>query len=321
MTGNLYQKIQAVENLKKATESNEVRSVMEFKLLNFNNYVLTLSDILIVVFILVLTKYFIRLLNSILDRFAQRKKIEDRNKNTFVILLKYLIWIFTIVVSLEVIGFKITLFLAGSAALLVGLGLGLQAIFSDIVSGVFLLMEGSVKIGDIMEVDGLIGKVLKINLRTSEIFTRTGIIIIVPNHKFITENVVNWSHNATMTRFSVGVGVGYESDPALVKKILLECAATHGSTADKKPYEPFVRLIDFGESSLDFEVHFWSKEGFGIENIKSDLRFMILNKFRKNNVAIPFPQRDMNFKNTLDFRKHEDKMVQKPADSPIDRIL
>jgi small-conductance mechanosensitive channel len=293
------------------TSSNTVQHILEFRLLQFSNYQLTISDILLIAVIIVLCTYLLKLIGAILDRFVDSKRIDSRNRITISTLLKYLIWVIAIILSLDVIGVKITILLAGSAALLVGLGLGLQQIFSDIVSGIFLLLEGSVKIGDIMEVDGIVGKVLKINLRTSEILTRAGIIIIVPNHKFIVENVVNWSHNATTTRFTVTVGVSYSSDATLVKKILLECAVSHGSVVDRKPYEPVVRLIDFGDSSLDFELLFWSKEGFSIENIKSDLRFMILSKFRKNGVEIPFPQRDLNLRTGFDFIEKQE--VPPPA--------
>lgn len=286
----------------KDTSSSTFQHIIEFQLLKFSNYQLAVGDVLLIALILVICSYLLKLIGAILDSFVENKRIDNRNRVTISILLKYLIWIIAIILSLDVVGVKITLLLAGSAALLVGLGLGLQQIFSDIVSGIFLLLEGSVKIGDIMEVDGIVGRVLKINLRTSEVLTRAGIIIIVPNHKFIVENVVNWSHNATTTRFSVTVGVSYGSDAALVKRILLECAESHGSIVSKKPYEPLVRLIDFGDSSLDFELLFWSKEGFIIENIKSDLRFMILTKFRKNNVEIPFPQRDLNLKGGFSFK-------------------
>jgi small-conductance mechanosensitive channel len=293
------------------TSSNTIQQILEFRLLKFSNYQLTISDILLIAVIIVLCSYSLKLIGAILDRFVESKRIDNRNRITISTLLKYLIWVIAIILSLDVIGVKITILLAGSAALLVGLGLGLQQIFSDIVSGIFLLLEGSVKIGDIMEVDGIVGKVLKINLRTSEVLTRAGIIIIVPNHKFIVENVVNWSHNATTTRFTVTVGVSYNSDATLVKKILLECAISHGSIVDRKPYEAVVRLIDFGGSSLDFELLFWSKEGFSIENIKSDLRFMILSKFRKNGIEIPFPQRDLNLRTGFNFIEKQE--VTPPA--------
>lgn len=278
-------------------DKKQLINFLEFKLLDFNKYALTIGDLIIVIFIVVITTYLLKLINSILNRMVINQRLEERNKNSFFALIKYLTWIISIVICLEIIGVKITILLAGSAALLVGLGLGLQQIFSDIVSGIFLMLEGSVKEKDIMEVDGIVGKVLKINLRTSEVLTRTGIIIIVPNHKFITENVVNWSHNATVTRFNVKVGVAYNSNPELVKEILFNCANNHPLVVSEQPNVPFVRLIEFGDSSLDFDLLFWSKEGFVIENIKSDIRFSILSKFRENNIEIPYPQRDVNFRN------------------------
>lgn len=287
----------------KDVSEDTIQNLFELRLLAFGKYILTVGDILLIALIFILCRYLLKLIGAILDQFVERKRIDYRNRTTIALLSKYLIWVIGVILALDVISVEITILLAGSAALLVGLGLGLQQIFSDIVSGIFLLLEGSVKIGDIMEVDGLIGRVLKVNLRTSEILTRTGIIIIVPNHKFIVENVVNWSHNVTTTRFEVGVGVSYSSDPNLVKKILLECANSHGSVNSKKPYEPVVRLVNFGESSLQFELIFWSSEGFIIETIKSDLRFMILSKFRKNNIEIPFPQRDINFRSGIPERE------------------
>ena len=110
--------------------------------------------------------------------------------------MRYFVWVFVISVSIVILGFDITLLVAGSAALLVGIGFGLQNIFSDLISGLFMLFERKVKVGDVMEVDNIVGKVKAINLRTSELLTRDGYNIIVPNHKFITENVVNWSHNS-----------------------------------------------------------------------------------------------------------------------------
>ncbi len=294
---NILQKIpDSTKNNFRELSTTTIQDFFELRLLSFSKYKLTLGDVLLITLIIVLCTFLLKLIGAILNRFVEAKRLDARNKNTIFILTKYIVWVIGTVWTLDIIGVEITILLAGSAALLVGLGLGLQQIFSDIVSGIFLLLEGSVKIGDIMEVDGLVGRVLKLNLRTSEIMTRNGIIIIVPNNKFITENVVNWSHNATTTRFNVKVGVAYNSDAHLVKKILLECAVSHGAISSKKPYEPIVRLTDFGESSLDFELLFWSSEGFVIENIKSDLRFMILAKFRKNNIEIPFPQRDLNFR-------------------------
>ncbi|MGR3809471.1 mechanosensitive ion channel family protein [Jiulongibacter sp. NS-SX5] len=272
---------------------NKLKDILGFKLIELNSFSLEVFDILVLIIILVFTRLLLISINSILSRLVKNKKLEERNRKSFWLLIKYFVWVISLVLCLEAIGFQITIILAGSAALLVGLGLGLQQIFADIVSGVFLLVEGTVKIGDIMEVDGLIGRVTEIKLRTSEILTRDGIVIIVPNHKFITENVVNWSHNAFLTRFDVSVGVAYGSDPEKVKKILMDCAEEHmdvNTTANT----PVVRLTNFGDSSMDFKLLFWSSNGFAIENTKSELRFMIVKKFHEEGIQIPFPQRDLH---------------------------
>ena len=273
-----------------------IREFLSYRFFEYKDIHFDVADIFFILLVLAITRLILFILQSLINRLVRQGSFEGRNTQSFQLLFKYFLYIIVFVIILEILGVKITILIAGSAALLVGIGLGLQQIFSDIISGVFLLVEGSVKISDIMEVDGIVGKVTEIKLRTSEILTRDGIIIIVPNHKFITENVVNWSHNAVTTRFEVTVGVSYESDPEKVREILLDCAKENKEILFSKANQPIVRLINFGDSSLDFRLLFWSKNGFLIENTKSDLRFQIVKKFRENNIEIPFPQRDLHLK-------------------------
>jgi small-conductance mechanosensitive channel len=191
--------------------------------------------------------------------------------------------------------------IASISALLVGIGLGIQHFFNDVISGMVMLFDHSIKINDTVEIDNsLIGRVLKINLRTSEILTRENIIMIIPNSHFTTERVINWTHNAKLTRFTVSVGVAYGSDVRLVEKLLVEAAMEHPEVS-KEP-KPFALFSNFGDSSLDFDLKFWSEHTFLIEPIKSDLRFAIDQKFRDNNVTIPFPQQDVYIKTPIDMR-------------------
>ena len=142
---------------------------------------------------------------------------------------------------------------------------------------------------DVLDIGGLVGTVKAIGLRTSTVETRDSITVVVPNSKLVTDNVINWSHFDEKVRFKVGVGVAYGSDTKLVKKILLKIAADHPSVNEKP--NPLIRFTNFGDSSLDFELHFFSRNFIHIEDVKSDLRFEIDNAFRENNVEIPFPQR------------------------------
>lgn len=195
---------------------------------------------------------------------------------------------------IESLGFQINVLLAGSAALLVGIGFGLQPIFADLVSGLFLLFEGTVKIGDVIEADGVVGKIHQINLRSTEVRTRDNMIIIVPNSKFVVEKVVNWSHNAESVRFYVDIGVAYGSDVEMVMRVLKE-EMDRNSGIERTPGS-FVRFTSFGDSSLDFQLIFWTNDPFNVENLKSDLRRAIHARLKAEKIEIPFPQRDIHIR-------------------------
>ena len=271
----------------------------EYKLLEFDNFSLSVGTLLKAAAIIIITWVIVFLISRFISRVFKNRQLDEGRKQSVIQLIKYFLWIIGIIYMLDSVGIEITILLAGSAALLVGLGLGLQQIFQDLVSGVFILVEGAIRVNDIIEIDGLVGRILSIHLRTSRVLTRDGIVIIVPNHKFIDDNIINWSNHLVSTRFKVSVGVAYGSDVDLVRKILVACAFDHPDciTSDTmKDKHPFARFVDFGESSLDFELYFWSTNIFMIENTKSDLRFMINEKFKEHGVTIPFPQRDVHIK-------------------------
>ncbi|MEM9992113.1 MAG: mechanosensitive ion channel domain-containing protein, partial [Bacteroidota bacterium] len=201
-----------------------------------------------------------------------------------------------ILVAIQNLSIDLTVIWASITALLVGLGLGLQTTFNDWVSGIILLFEGSVEVGDIIQMDDkTIGTVRKIGVRTSRVETLENVTIIVPNSQLTNDKVINWSHYDNKIRFVVKVGVAYGSDTKLVKGLLLE-AARENEFVMTYP-SPFVRFVNFGDSSLDFELHIWSQDFLHIEDVKSDLRFSIDQRFRANDVAIPFPQMDIWVKN------------------------
>ena len=223
-----------------------------------------------------------------------REKIDDKRRMSIYLLTKYFVWIISVLFILQSLGFQITALLIGSSALLIGLGLGLQTIFKDLVSGLFLLFEGTMKVGDIIEADGVIGRVVDINLRSSELITREDVKIIIPNSRFISDKVINWSHDVDHIRFEIKVGLAYGTDVEKAITLLQE-VLDNNKNVMKKP-QSFVRFTNFGDSSLDFELVFWSCEMFTINNIKSDLRRQVYKKLNDNNMVIPFPQRDINIK-------------------------
>lgn len=264
-------------------------------LIETEEFDVTVYEILLILFIFLITALVMRVLKRVFRAREKRKEFDPGRSHAILQIIKYIVWIAVILISFETVGIKLTLLLAGSAALLVGLGLGLQQIFQDIMSGVAILFEGNLKVGDIVEIqNNLIGRVIEIGLRTSKIETRDNIIMVVPNSKFVTDIVINWSHNEKKTRFHVSVGVAYGSDVEKVSKTLLHCAEDQNKISPSP--KPFVRFNDFGDSSLDFQLFFWTSDTFSVEFIKSEIRYNIDAAFRKNGIHIPFPQRDVYVK-------------------------
>ncbi len=240
---------------------------------------------------------FLRLLlmtitNLILGAYYRRSKVDSGSQYAINRLITYFVYVVGVLLVLQAAGFDLVVLWTGAAALLVGIGIGLQQTFNDLICGIIILFERGVMVGDVVEItDHQVGTVRKIGARTATIETRDDIIIFVPNSKLIGENVVNWSHVERKARFHVGVGVAYGSDTALVREILLQVADEHPRIL--KIPKPLVRFLDFGSSSLDFEIVFFSRDLLRIEDVKSDVRFAIDTAFRARRVEIPFPQRDL----------------------------
>ena len=273
--------------------TEQIRQFLELPLLKIKDFELTLFDIVLVVLIFTFSRLLVWSTQKFLKRnIFRRSTIDEGRQFTLLQLIKYFVYIIATLLALQAVGVQLSLLLAGSAALLVGIGLGLQQTFKDLVSGLILLFEGNVTVGDIIEVNALIGRVTAIGLRTSKIESRDAITFIVPNSRLLEDNVINWSHNKKLTRFSIPLSVSYDCDPDKVKKILLECVRGNRDVVEKP--SPFVRLQDFGENGLKFELLFWTYNVWRIENLKSEIRYGIFRAFRANGVSIPFPQREVH---------------------------
>ncbi|TXF89905.1 mechanosensitive ion channel [Neolewinella aurantiaca] len=243
------------------------------------------------VFLLVnlLLSFFISFL---LKGYYDRNKIDTGSQFAINRLLTYFAYLIGVLLVIQAAGFNLIGIWTGAAALLVGIGIGLQQTFNDLICGIIMLFERSVKVGDVIELSGHeVGTVRKIGTRTSILETRDDIIIFVPNSKLIGENVRNWSQVERKARFHVKVGVAYGSDTSLVKELMIKAAKDHNRVLDSPP--PFVRFLDFGDSSLDFDVIFWTRDLMRVEDTKSDIRLSIDAAFRARNIEIPFPQRDL----------------------------
>ena len=272
-----------------------INKFLQFNIINVKDHKIDVYSVVIFILIFIVTKLIIWGIKKVMFRKHRLKKYDQGTTYAIFQIIKYVIWVVSIAIALDTINIKVTVLIAGSAALLVGVGMGLQQTFNDIVSGFILLSERTIKINDVLEIDGDVIRIQEIGLRTSKGLNRDEISIIIPNSLITTNKVINWSHQAKKTRFKINVGVAYGSDVNLVLKVLEESVLEHPEIRDK--YQIEARLIEFNNSSLDFQVLFFSENVFRIEKIKAEIRKIINQKFIENGITIPFPQMDVHMKN------------------------
>lgn len=251
---------------------------------------ISIFDLIIVITAIFLTTIVLRIALRIITRNLPQ---DDKGKfNVVYGYFRWLVYLIILLITLHSVGVNVTAVFAASAALLIGVGLALQTLFQDIISGVFILIDQSVHVGDIIEIDGKVGRVEEIKLRTTRAVTIDNKVLVIPNHLYLENSLFNWTQNGTLTRESVSVGVAYGSDVQIVKKLLLQAASTHPDVISIP--EPVVIFSDFGDSSLNFKIVFTLNDSFKATFPKSDIRFEIDKLFRENNISIPFPQRDIH---------------------------
>ncbi len=247
-------------------------------------------DLIILILVLIVATVILRLIRKLATR---NLPYEDKQKFKAVFsYARWLIYVIIFLITLHSLGVNVTGIFAASAALLIGIGLALQTLFQDIISGVFILTDQSVHVGDIIEIDGKVGRVVEIKLRTTRAVTVNNKVLIIPNHLYLENSLYNWTQNGTTTREFVEVGVAYGSDVQLVKKLLLQAASLQKDVLEIP--EPSVLFSDFGESSLNFRVAFTVNDSFNVRLPQSEIRFEIDRLFREHNISIPFPQRDIH---------------------------
>jgi len=235
-------------------------------------------------------------------RFFQKKVLEHSDievglQESITTIAVYVFWGLGIVIALNAVGLNTTSLAVGLGALGIGLGFGLQNIFNNFVSGLILLFERPIQVGDAVEINGVWASVKKINFRATVVQTWDNASLIIPNSEFVSSQVTNWSFKDLRLRRNIIAGVAYGSDVGLVKETLLEIAAGHPRVL-KEP-EPDVLFSDFGDSALIFKLRVWTYVE-GMLTVESDLRFEIDRRFRLNNITIAFPQRDIHIRSTAE---------------------
>ncbi len=271
------------------------RDIFELRLFALGETDITLitiaNIILVIVIFFIVSKY--------LRRFFRRRilpnfKLDAGAQFVILRLIHYVLMTVGILFAFNLAGIQLTSLTVVFGLVGVGLAFGLQNITSNFVSGIILLFETSVSVGDYINVGEASGRVLAINMRSTTIITPDNITLIVPNSRFIEETVTNWSVRDPKIRITIPVGVAYGSDTQLVTKLLLKAAEDHPEVlSDPKPD---VLFKEFGDSSLNFELRLWIPNPNPMTrfNIASDLNYAIDAAFRGNNIEIPFPQRDVH---------------------------
>ncbi|ARV10804.1 mechanosensitive ion channel protein MscS [Winogradskyella sp. PC-19] len=273
---------------------DSIKSILDFVLYHNDEKTVTITVgfTLFIIGLLVLARLALIFLKRIVTR---KLKAEDKLKFVSVFLFaRWVIYVIILLIAFDSIGVNVTAIFAASAALLVGVGLALQTFFQDVISGIFILIDQSINVGDIVEIDGKVGRVEEIKIRTTRAVTIDNKVLVIPNHKYLSSILYNWTENGSLTRENIDIGVAYGSDVKLVKSLLLEVAKNHESILDYP--EPLVLFTDFGDSALKFKLIFTLNDSFIAAIPKSDLRFEIDKVFRENNISIPFPQRDIHIK-------------------------
>jgi small-conductance mechanosensitive channel len=244
--------------------------------------------VMVVVVEFLLRRYFVR-------RILQRTRLDPPVQFAIARIGGYTFIALGFYISLQVVGLNLTSLAVVAGALGVGIGFGLQNIVHNFVSGLIILAERPIAIGDRIEVGNVAGQVRQIRLRSTTIVTNDNISYIVPNSDFITNTVINWSHGDPRVRMRLSLGVAYGSDLEKLQKVLLEVANEHPKVM--KDPAPTVFFVGFGESSLDFELGVWTMEmTYQPRRFRSELYFAIEKKLRENKIVIPFPQRDLHLR-------------------------
>lgn len=255
----------------------------------------TLGKVITALLILVVGLWFAGLVTRFVETQAvNRNLVEVSTARIGRRWIMFLIGLFLLVISLLMVKIPLTVFAFTGGAVAIGLGFGMQNLLKNLISGLMLLLERPFRPGDLIEVNGMRGRVIDIGMRSSHIRDGNGIETLIPNSTFIEENVTNWTLSSQSVRIAVKVGVAYGSNPQEVTEILLNTAERHGLVQDKPA--PDVVFEDFGSDALIFGLYVWVEIKMGVDwrVIASDLRYMLYKTLTSKGVVLAFPQRDIH---------------------------
>ncbi len=283
-----------------------LKSFWNAELLKLGETSLTLKSLFIVIFSLFLLIYLSAKLKKLLvNRIFPRYHLDIGISQSIATIIRYTLVTLGIYIIFQTSGIDLSALGLLIGALGIGIGFGLQNVTNNFISGIIILFERPIKVGDRVEVDDIVGTVESISARSTTIITNDNIGVIVPNSDFINERVINWSLNDRNVRFNFPVGVSYKEDPSIIRKLLIEVADENPGVLQNP--KPDVLFEEFGDSSLNFNLRVWSQEYSSKPQVlKSQLYYAIFEKFKQNNIEIPFPQRDLHLKSGFEQNKKGD---------------
>ncbi len=264
--------------------------------------------------ILLLTHAAVRIWRHIFqNKVLKYSGLEIGLQDSITTITVYTLWVFGILIALHTFGLSTTSLVVAFGALGIGLGFGLQNIFNNFISGIILLFERPIQVGDAVEVNGMFAYVKKINVRATVVQTWDNASLIIPNSEFISSQVTNWSFRDLRLRRNINVGVIYGSDVELVRKTLLEIARNHPKIL-RRP-EPDVLFVDFGDNALIFRLRLWTTVS-QFQLVETDIRFEIDHRFQELDIVIAFPQRDIHIKSVVSPIPLETSIENKASQNP-----
>lgn len=256
---------------------------------------LTVGNLFVAIFFVVIGKKVASRVSVMLKEKALTRFVKD--KNSLVIyenLSFYLVFFFFFLIALKIAHIPLTIFTLVGGALAIGIGFGSQNLVNNFISGIIMMIEEPIKIGDFIEVDGLTGRVEEIGARSTKIISLENKHYIVPNSAFLEKNVLNWTLNNDSVRSEVSVGVAYGTDTRKVEELLLKAAKDFGMAMNHPA--PYVLFDEFGDNALNFKIKYWTNlnKARSIEISNSAMRFKIDALFKEAGIVIAFPQRDIH---------------------------
>ncbi len=271
-----------------------VQDALNIRLFALGDSVFTLWTVLYLIVLFIGLLLVSRVLKRwLVNRVLARRDLDLGVRQAIATIFHYLFVLIGLLIILSTAGIDFTTLNVLAGAVGIGVGFGLQTVANNFISGLIILFERPIKVGDRIQSGDVTGDVIRISARATTIKTNDNIEIIVPNADFITSQVINWSHSDREVRLHIPVGVSYSSDPEHVRKVLLDVASSHKGVLKKPP--PDVMFVEFGDSSLNFDLRVWTSDYITTpKTLRSELNFAIRKAFKENGVEIPFPQRDIH---------------------------